>query len=173
MVRDDPTKPIVLSDPGWELDCHTYRATPEGMVVTVLSGQEVLVRNADLPTHRFPAAPALLHGTPHRVLPSPKHHCHLLPDVRVGDKVQLYLFGALGKEECVGVTILRRPGGRVPHSAVNPEFFRGLTDRNNAYQDHEELGTPIPDRFRRDLRRLRAFPPDETPAAPPPPPKRP
>ncbi|MBN9522872.1 hypothetical protein J0H58_30885 [bacterium] len=164
-VRRDPTKPIVLSYPGWEVDCHTYRHTPEGMVVTVVTGQEVVLRNADQPARRFAAAPELLQGTRHPALPGRKH-CHLLPEVRVGDVVSLNLAGPLGKEECIGVAIRRRPGGRVPHSTVDPEFFRDGIDRFNAYQAHEERGTPIPDRFRRDLRRLRAFPPDEAPVVP-------
>ncbi|MBN9522870.1 hypothetical protein J0H58_30875 [bacterium] len=167
-VRNDPTKPIVLSDRGWTLDCHAVRYTPEGMVVTVLSGQEVLVKNADLPARRFPAAPELLRGDPH---PANRRQCHLPREVKVGDEVYLVLDGPRGKEECVGVTIHRRPGGRVPHSTVAPERFRPIIDRYNAYQDHEEYGTPIPDRFRRDLASLRreGILRDEAP----PPPKRP
>ncbi|MBN9522871.1 hypothetical protein J0H58_30880 [bacterium] len=172
-VREDPTKPIVLLYPGWVVDCLAYRHTPEGMVVTVVTGQEVLVKNADLPTRRFPATPELRNGAPHSAIPTAGHrHCHLLADVRVGDEVTLYLTGPSGKEECVWVGIRRRPGGRVPPSQ-HQNVFGETIERCNAYQDHEENGTPIPDRFRRDLQRLRPrrFPRDEAPA--PPPPKRP
>ncbi|MBN9522868.1 hypothetical protein J0H58_30865 [bacterium] len=170
-VRQDPTKPIVLLYPGWEVDCHAYRLTPEGMVVTLLSGQEVVLRNTDRPTRRFPAVPELIRGEPHPALPTRKHHCHLLHEVRVGDEVGLNLTGAFGKEECVGVTISRRPGGRVPHSTVATERFRSMIDHDNVYQDHEEKGTPIPEMFRRDLWLLRreGLFRDEAP----PPPKRP
>ncbi|MBN9522873.1 hypothetical protein J0H58_30890 [bacterium] len=170
-VRRNPIKPIILSWPGWEVDCDSIRYTPEGMVVTVVTQQEVLVRNADRPARRFPATPELFRGAPHVALPNPgRRQCHLLHELRVGDEVQLFLAGPAGREECAGVTIWRRPGGRVPHSTVAPESFREAIDGFNAYQAHEENGTPIPEPFRRDLQRLRRppFPGDEAPAVPPP-----
>jgi hypothetical protein len=153
-VRKDPTKPIVIYYPGWELDCDRYKITHEGKTVFLLTGETVMVRNADLPVLRLPAASALVEAAPHPGLPYRSRHCHLLSEVKVGDEVELALIGKYGKEECVGVTITRRPGGRIPYSTHSHDFFKDRIDQCNAYQQYEENGTPIPHRFRRDLHRM-------------------
>jgi len=150
-VRKDPTKPIILHFPGGELDCISYESTRDGLIITLCTGEEVPLRNALLQARQFMAAEALLEAAPHPGLPFRKRHCHLLSQVKVGDEVELALYGPFGNEECVGVAIERRPGGSVPHSTHSLEFFRERIDQCNAFQQHEEHGTPIPDRFRRDL----------------------
>ena len=150
-VRQDPTKPLVLSFPDWEVDCISIDYSRAGMLVTLMTGEQVMVWNAHLPIRRFPAAKELIEGALHPSLPFRTRFCHLLPDVKVGDYVELSLTGPLGKQECIAVTISRRVGGRIPHSSHHLEFFRDTIDQSNAYQDYEDNAIPIPDRFRRDL----------------------
>lgn len=173
-IRMDPTKPIRLVFPGWEIDLDRYQATRDGAVATLLTGEEVVLLTADQPTRTYPAAQRLQDGS----LPYPRltlrKHVHLLSDVRVGDRVGLELDGPLWKEECVTVQIHRRPGWRVPYPGHrDDQVVLEVVDEANAHQAHEDFGTPIPDQFRPD-RHIRRFADRPAPPADPrPPAKRP
>lgn len=71
---------------------------------------------------------------------------YLLDDVQVGDKVNI-LFSRLGDTDVVdGVSIVRRPGGRIPYSRLNEDDFPPgwvsdamlLVDGENEYEDKQE-----------------------------------
>jgi hypothetical protein len=74
---------------------------------------------------------------------------HLLTDVKVGDVLEVELGVTRdGREWATAVSILRRPGGKIP--PMVPDQFGDRPDvpeRNQAYQDWEEKGTPIPAKF--------------------------
>ncbi|MDB5309722.1 MAG: hypothetical protein JWO38_3924 [Gemmataceae bacterium] len=77
-----------------------------------------------------------------------------LADVRVGDEVmlefQLYHQEAILPmyNICSAISIKRRPGGRVPPSPTSdPTSKYQYHEVMNAYQDWEEFGTPIPDKY--------------------------
>jgi hypothetical protein len=68
---------------------------------------------------------------------------YLPADVKVNDKV-LVDYVTDGKVvACEGISILRRPGGRVPPGYA-PHCHPRSHDVMNAYQDHEEKGIPLP-----------------------------
>lgn len=74
-------------------------------------------------------------------------------DVRVGDVIELTTRLYPGDyEEAEFISIIRRPGGRVPREAYEIPFKEDAYAWHtmmNAYQDFEEHGTPLPDRFDR------------------------
>jgi hypothetical protein len=74
---------------------------------------------------------------------------HLLTDLKVGDVVSVYV-GVLrdGREWATELHIERRPGGKIP--LMPPDRFGGHTSlvaQNQAEQDWEEKGIPIPAKF--------------------------
>jgi hypothetical protein len=75
---------------------------------------------------------------------------YLLNDVRTGDVVSITTATTRkGDEFTLSIIIERRPGGRIPRLSgeVFNESSGELHLRYQAYQDWEEKGTPIPQRF--------------------------
>lgn len=73
---------------------------------------------------------------------------YLPSDVKIDDKVELFIKDDGRTAVCHTITILRRPGGRVP-----PGYYTGRRahyhhDHMNAYQDYEEKGIPLPEWLR-------------------------
>lgn len=72
-----------------------------------------------------------------------------LSDVKVGDKVFFDWWRFEGTDYVHYVRIDRRPGGRVPPSpAEKPGEENPWHEKANAYQDLEEKGIPLPEKFR-------------------------
>lgn len=96
----------------------------------------------------------------------PTDNLYLPGDVRVGDKVSIdYSEDKQGGVLCYQISIMRRPGGRVPPGYgvfTLPPIIRHHEEAN-AYQDWEEKGIPIPDKFlspwQLEARRAKIAPP--------------
>lgn len=71
---------------------------------------------------------------------------HNFTDVKIEDKVVIDLRRTKGVDTCWAIGIHRRPGGRIP---PGQDEFLAIRhhERLQAYQDWEEKGIPIPDRF--------------------------
>jgi hypothetical protein len=89
---------------------------------------------------------------------------YLPKDVRVGDRVAIMYADDGTRVECYEISILRRPGGRVPPGYVSG-FFLQHHERMQAYQDWEEKGVAIPEKYR-DKGRLDFLDPPYPPVAP-------
>jgi hypothetical protein len=86
----------------------------------------------------------LEHGTPSAQ--------YRLSDVKVGDKVFFDWWRFEGVDYVHYVKIDRRPGGKVPPSpAEKPDEKNPWHEKANAYQELEEKGTPLPEKFRPKL----------------------
>lgn len=93
---------------------------------------------------------------------------HLVTDLKAGDKVSVQSCISRGGEEWVSeVQIRRRPGGKIPPYFRDPFLGTQYAGhlRNQAYQDWEEKGVPIPARYLSDGRAPWTNPP-YPPAAP-------
>jgi hypothetical protein len=89
-------------------------------------------------------------------------------DVRVGDRVATHYSRVagvdIGVDICDDISILRRPGGRVPPMPGDkPGHPLPFHEKMNMLQDFEEKGIPLPRRFR-----YNGTPPPERELAPPP-----
>ena len=75
-----------------------------------------------------------------------------LPDVRVGDVVDVVFVPRDGRNVCHQIVIYRRPGGKIPPYKSDlprgnlPGNINPWHARMQAYQDWEEKGIPIPDK---------------------------
>lgn len=78
-----------------------------------------------------------------------RYSSYRLSDVKVGDKVTLTIQVIDGRYTCTNITINRRPGGRVPLAPLDdlPNDDSHHDERANAYQDLEERGIPLPDKY--------------------------
>jgi hypothetical protein len=74
---------------------------------------------------------------------------HLVADLEVGDVVDVITHSAPdGEEWTAAIIIFRRPGGKIPPMPADAAGFRsGTPERNQAEQDWEEKGIPIPKKF--------------------------
>lgn len=80
-----------------------------------------------------------------------------LADVRVGDRVYLRIAPDGDEDVCRAVSILRRPGGRVPPAPGEPaDAAVKHHEVVNARQDHEEFGDPLPEFLDPEKRKERA-----------------
>lgn len=151
-VRHDPSQPILVLFQGWEVQVDQIAVSRKGTRYTLLTGEDIALNYSELPARRFIRSKECDGGEKamKNAFFLPAHFFH---EARVGDVVSLTLRGTLGKEEVTELRIMRRPGGRVPHSTTDLERFRLIIDRYNAHQDNEDFGVPIPARFRRDLPR--------------------
>jgi hypothetical protein len=72
-----------------------------------------------------------------------------LTDLQVGDVVYVYTeFNRGGDEWTTEIVISRRPGGRIPPQSLTDWGSPSLAqEQNQAEQDWEERGIPIPQRF--------------------------
>jgi hypothetical protein len=92
-------------------------------------------------------------GDPNGERPSMFSHTHLFADLKVGDRVLIWWDGDRKEEWSTGIEICRRPGGKIPPMAVDRWGKRPtIPEENQSYQDWEEKGTPIPEKFLRDGR---------------------
>jgi hypothetical protein len=96
---------------------------------------------------RFPAGGVLVGERP---ISSYGGFGYPLADVRVGDIVCIETVHIDGADICVEVIIYRRPGGKIPPWPGDdvPGVRIRRHERNQAYQDWEEKGIPIPEKFR-------------------------
>lgn len=78
---------------------------------------------------------------------------HQLSDLKVGDIVSVMYIPRTGMYVCFQIKIYRRPGGMIPpiKSDLPMGYFKGSQkpwhERMQAYQDWEEKGIPIPDKY--------------------------
>jgi hypothetical protein len=124
----------------------TIKEDRHQLTVTLANGDVATFRREDMPAVRFTASPGLLDGS--RVFSAA--HSYRPADVRVGDEVHLVFFtDPAGDEEVFwGMQIERRPGGRVPPApGEEPNARNPWHERANAYQDWEERGIPLPDKY--------------------------
>jgi hypothetical protein len=75
---------------------------------------------------------------------------HLLSDLKIGDRVHVEAGTTReGEQFCITIIIERRPGGRIPPQFGDPwkqePYAFHLSDQ--AYQDWEEKGVPIPAKY--------------------------
>jgi hypothetical protein len=70
-----------------------------------------------------------------------------LKDVQLGDTV-IIRFGRVDKVNiCDAICIIRRPGGRVPPAPQEETSGMRHSEWANAWQDWEEQGTPLPNKY--------------------------
>jgi hypothetical protein len=151
-----PARDISAPHPAPQLIDHTdlrQYVLVQGMVTT-LSRNSISVLTLEGTTRRFifcePLAQGLRPwGPPYSTTGSgpaaTNSERYFVSDLRIGDIVQLFCFRVKGVDACYYFTIKRRPGGRVPPA---PDENDGAPHRYHemmqAYQDHEEKGTPLP-----------------------------
>jgi hypothetical protein len=160
--------PLEITINGHRITGVSAISTWETMSVTDASGRTTIFRRVDQPLWRFEATGRLLAReispfVDGRMVSSSE--TYRLSDVRVGDLVSLKGRREEGINTCDTVSILRRPGSRVPPAPGEPEdqvdkFHEGM----QALQDQEEQGTGVP-------RKPGEGPPDAKRATPPPPKK--
>ncbi|MBX9627779.1 MAG: hypothetical protein K2X82_28535 [Gemmataceae bacterium] len=126
--------------------CVKVEQTRHVLALTLPTGEVMYVQRAALPARRFPVDRVLAAGGFHEeeMLGS----TYRLADVRVGDEVTLWLQRDGPEGVCRAVQIERRPGGRVPPAPGerpdDPDPYHAWV---NAYQDWEERGIPLPDKY--------------------------
>ena len=99
------------------------------------------------PPRTFQAVGSLAQGGyPRDGLP---RYQYRLSDVKVGDKVSFDWRRINGVYQTHYICIFRRPGGRVPPSPAEKQDEKDpWHDRCNAFQDLEEKGIPLPEKYR-------------------------
>lgn len=113
------------------------------------------------PPRTFPVSPDLAAG---KMLDF-RHDSYRPSDVRVGDGVRVWCEPVKGVTTCLVISIMSRPGGRVPESPnarLWPNHPRPHHAVMNAYADRDERGIPLPDWLIPEWDR------PTTPVAPPP-----
>jgi hypothetical protein len=110
-------------------------------------GGVMLIQRQDQPARRFPVTDLLAGGGfPRDVLPQ---NTYRPADVRVGDEVHIRCKLVGGVDTCYAICIDRRPGGRVPPAPGEPaDDPKPWHEYANACQDYEELGVPLPEKYR-------------------------
>lgn len=137
------------SGPGIEMSAIQVVWTRSHTMITHPEGKETVLRRNDEPPRTFSVEWSYTVG----VVPDDlrAQDTYRLSDLHVGDEVHLSFRHDLdnGAPNIVhGIRIERRPGGQIP---LPPGGKRASAveyrDRQQAYQDFEEKGTPIPLRF--------------------------
>jgi hypothetical protein len=128
--------------PGWEGSRDTATGTP---------GWDVKLSEKP---KRISTWGTVVGGDPDGELPMfGRRNTHLFTDLKVGDQVLVWCHGDRKEEWSVTIDIRRRPGGKIPPMAVDQWGLRSSThEEYQSYQDWEEKGTPIPDKFLTDGR---------------------
>ncbi|MBX9627029.1 MAG: hypothetical protein K2X82_24720 [Gemmataceae bacterium] len=110
------------------------------LALTLPGGEVMTFRRADMPARRFVAGDG--------PDPIPGWASYRPADVRVGDEVTLWLDPNGPDGEFRGIQIERRPGGRVPPApGEDPDTRNPWHDYANAWQDWEERGIPLPEKY--------------------------
>jgi hypothetical protein len=122
--------------------------TPEAVTVTSATG-EVTTLRADQAVLRFRLSEALAAGEIPRYLgiggQAFPPYLYRITDVQVGDRIQLVGQHWDGVPTCNGISIERRPGGKVPPCpGEEPDVSVRHHERMNAAQAREEKASPTP-----------------------------
>jgi hypothetical protein len=157
----------VVEFPDYDVKCAWAEITRTTVTMISATGDMTILRRADQMPRRFLFDPVLASGGFHPdALPGGSFR---RADVQIGDEVSIRLSRERIDGLCYEISIQRRPGGRVPEPPVKSENPRipPFHERMNAYQDFEEKGIPIPDKYQVLVPAARkALPP--IPPAPPP-----
>jgi hypothetical protein len=121
--------------------------------VTAVDEFSITIRAWGEEPKRFPAAGKLAGQQP---IEPEQGSGYVLSDVRVGDLVSIRYYTSHRRgilEVCLEVKIWRRPGGKIPPwpgdgDPLTNERGTRFHQRMQAYQDWEEKGIPIPEKFR-------------------------
>ena len=145
-----------------------FTRTRGGFTETDWWGRTRTVRRADEPPRRFWVGTELEDGKYRPWLGA--DYSYRLADVREGDEVRLRLdSGPHYSNLCVGISIVRRPGGIIPPApGENPGWDLPHHERMQAYQDWEERGAPVPEKYMSSFYRERAEQRQRERTAPPP-----
>lgn len=139
-------KPVTLVTPTRTVAGARVVGTREGYTVIGLTGAQVIIRESDQPARSFTFSQELAAGgAPEGLWAADSYRVR---DVKVGDRIAIrYLAG--DKEVCTQIRIVERPGGRVPASPGDAGDAQGIKyhERQNAENDWQYEGIPIPDRF--------------------------
>jgi hypothetical protein len=137
---------MTVSFPDRDVPCVRVERTRETLTLTSPTGDVTVLRRADQPQRKFFVDEALAASRHTPDLGT--GYTHWLSDVRVGDEVYIRCCKERNDGLCYAISILRRPGGRVPKMPGEPDDVDApFHERMNAFQDFEEKGTPIPDRL--------------------------
>lgn len=156
IVTSRSGKPFILRRPGADMNAIRLEASHEVYTVTSPDGTVTVIRRTDEAPKRFEVDEWLAGGG---FDPALRHtDVYPLSAVQVGDVVRLRIthyepfggvVGAIASDNryniCNGISIQRRPGGKVP-----PSWGENENDRNKHHermqilQDWEEKGVPLP-----------------------------
>jgi hypothetical protein len=129
--------------------------TRDTLTLVSADGEKTVLKLKDQPHRRFWAHHALADGEYLRSwgrMPILDQFTYRLSDVRVGDLVNLYIHREDGYEICDAISIVRRPGGRVPPAhGESPDTKVRHHERMNADQNLEDKGIPLAERFHTGL----------------------
>jgi hypothetical protein len=135
-----PNQPPVAK-PNVEFVRYDYQGT-----VTEVTDKSITIQEPGFDPKRFPASGPLAGGKYGQRLGYPS--MYRLADIRVGDKVDIFCERINGVYYCTHICILGRPGGKIPPSPGEPaDIIYKWHERRQAYQDWEEKGIPIPDKY--------------------------
>lgn len=117
----------------------------QGSVTTDRAGRPIVRENGDTNRpKRISTVGTIPGGDPNGV---GQAYTHWLPDLKVGDIVFVRTHeGRNGDEWTTEVRIARRPGGKIPPLRIS-EPDPTWHPSNQAEQDWEEKGTPIPSKY--------------------------
>ncbi len=121
----------------------------EGGHVTAVTKESITIRTMvrkDLVT--FPFHDALAAGGVQKYASGST--AYRARDVRIGDEVWLSICAEAKGKFCAEINIRNRPGGRVPEAVVD-SLKPSYADRQNAKNDFNDFGIPIPERFNKRL----------------------
>lgn len=144
--------PLIVHVGGRVVVCSRLHQTRDQVTLTLLDGDLLPVRHHDLPVRRFRVSRTLAGGG---FDPSaPPGATYRLSDVRVGDRAGVELRRDGDEDVAHQIGIGRRPGGRVPPApGQDPDARNPHHERANAWQDFEERGIPLPDKYDPVVRR--------------------
>jgi hypothetical protein len=138
-----PPAPAPVAPRGWNITRVTHHGT-----VTKIGARSIWLQKPGAAAREYPVVAELVTD---KIPPGGRglDDLYLLKDVRVGDRVGITCAEDGRTAICQQITIYRRPGGRVP-----PGYSSGplrYHERMNAYQDHEEKGIAIPEKYQPQL----------------------
>lgn len=151
--RSVTTGPAVrVRFPDRAVTCIRAECTRDRLTLTLADGRVEVHLRADQPLRKFPAAGPLAEGR--YVRTGLAARTYRLADVRAGDEVSITCERVDGVDHCATIQIERRPGGRVPVAPGQKPGDRDVWhEQANAYQDFEERGIPLPEKYDPEVHR--------------------
>ena len=140
-------QPLLVTRAGQQIPAVRVVGTREVVIFTTPDGRSTVFRRSDEPLRSFDVTDGLASGG--YETDARPWDTYPLSEVRVGDEVRLRICQFPKKYNvCCGISIERRPGGRVPPApGEDPDTRIKHHEWMQAEQDWEEKGIPLPYKY--------------------------